>query len=77
VPNHVYEARRNLAEADEVIRLVLKQVNTHPNRSLGIAAVNSTQSYLIDELLYAEEGKHLELRAFRKNGKKRLKAVRL
>ena len=45
--NGCYNARTNVEEAKAVVRATLTYMATHPDRSLGIVALNSTQKDLI------------------------------
>lgn len=49
VRNGVYESRCNLAEAQEIVRMVAEHIKTHPDRSLGIIAFSESQQSVIEE----------------------------
>ena len=44
--------RKNSAEAERVVDLVLQHVRTRPDRSLGVIALNTTQQRTIEDTLY-------------------------
>lgn len=54
----IYKNRQNEEEADAIIREIKRFVKKYPERSLGIATINSTQKTLLDkkcELLYEQD----------------------
>lgn len=45
------KSKTNRAEAQFIVDLIYKNINEHPNRSLGVVAFSATQQDLIDKLL--------------------------
>ena len=46
--------RRNVVEAQNVVRAAVEHMRVHPQESLGIVALNFEQRELIDDLLDQE-----------------------
>ena len=51
VEDGLYDERRNRPEAERVVNAILNHINTHPQDSLGVVALNFEQRELIEELL--------------------------
>lgn len=52
VKNAVYENRRNLKEAETVIKILSNTIKTHPDISIGIVTLNNNQREIIEEILF-------------------------
>ncbi|MCD0461415.1 DUF4011 domain-containing protein [Roseiconus lacunae] len=52
VPNGRWVDRKNLPEAERVVEMIVDHVRTHPDKSLGVIALNSTQQRAIEDTLY-------------------------
>ena len=50
----VYDKRRNLAEAQAVVNSVMKLMTEHPDRSIGVVAMNQEQRELLSDLIDAK-----------------------
>ncbi|MBZ5706771.1 MAG: DUF4011 domain-containing protein [Acidobacteriia bacterium] len=54
VPDGRFVNRRNVAEAQKVVRAAVEHMRVHPQESLGVVALNFEQRELIDDLLDQE-----------------------
>ncbi len=55
VPNGVYESRANRVEAQRVVDLIIAQVRTHPEKTLGVIAFSEPQMTAIQVTLDARK----------------------
>ena len=52
VPEGRWIDRKNLKEAQRVVQMIIDHIQTHPDKSLGIIALNSTHQRAIEDTLY-------------------------
>src|SRR5690606_35743776 len=52
VPEGRWIDRKNLREAERVVQMVVDHIRTHPDKSLGVIALNSTHQRAIEDTLY-------------------------
>lgn len=52
VPEGRWIERKNLKEAERVVEMIVEHIKTHPDKSLGVIALNSTHQRAIEDTLY-------------------------
>lgn len=52
VPEGRWIDRKNLQEAERVVQMIIDHIRTHPDKSLGVIALNSTHQRAIEDTLY-------------------------
>lgn len=66
VEEGVYQGRKNLPEAQAVIKYLCEHIEKYPNKSIGIVTTNQPQQALIKDLLDMEMNENILLQSFLK-----------
>lgn len=64
VENGVYQGRKNVIEAQEIIKYLIDHVEKHPTKSLGIVTTNQAQQELVNDLVDVELRENVILQQF-------------